>query len=199
MNWNNVTTEQYSELLKIFSNKELTAGQVNEKILKILSLDNLEDAYFIREDIPSIPKPSIGKYKVDFMKDLKVAEYVDASMTLKEDPYDFGQLLAILCRKDGELYDDKFIATKLEDRITFFNNLPITITKPVIDFFINRANQFLICSQKSLMEIPKSRFALRIVTLLGRGLLKGCFMNTVRALLKLRKLARCTLPLSQNM
>lgn len=199
MNWDNVTTEQYSEMLRIFSNKELTAGQVQERLLKLYDLTNLDDLYFIREEIPSIPKPNIGKYKMDFMKDLKVAEYVDATMTLKEDANNFGQLLAILCRKDEEAYDDKFIATKLEDRTTFFNNLPITLTKPVIDFFINRVNQFLICSQKSLMEVPKSRFALHIVRLLRLGLLKGCFMKTVRALLKLRKQARCILLHSQNM
>nr|DAH91242.1 MAG TPA: hypothetical protein [Bacteriophage sp.] len=71
---------------------------------------------------------------------MKTLEYVDANMTLKEDSYNFGQLLAILCRKEEELYDDDFIATRLEERTELFNNASIVKTKPLIDFFINRAN-----------------------------------------------------------
>ena len=143
MNWNNVTTKQYIELLQLYNKDNLTTGQLTVGIQVIL---NSEDLSFINEDIPSEPSNIVelnGEiYKIDYLKDLKTLEYIDANMTLKEDSYNFGQLLAILCRKDNEVYDDDFIANKLDDRIELFNNASIVKTKPLIDFFVNRANQY---------------------------------------------------------
>lgn len=197
-NWNNVTTKQYTELLQLYNKDNLTTGQLTVGIQAIIG----EDISFINEEIKSEPSNIIelnGEiYKIDYLKDLKTLEYIDANMTLKEDSYNFGQLLAILCRKDGEQYDDDFIANELEERIELFNNASIVKTKPLIDFFINRANQYWICSQKSLTELPKGRFALHILSLLVHGLLKGCFMKTVKALWKLRQQVKCILQHSQN-
>ena len=202
MNWNNVTTKQYIELLQLYNKDDLTTGQLTVGIQTILDLKDGSDLSFINEDIPSEPSNIVelnGElYKIDYLKDLKTLEYIDANMTLKEDSYNFGQLLAILCRKDNEVYDDDFIANKLDDRIELFNSASIVKTKPLIDFFVNRANQYWICSQKSLMELPKDRFALHILSLLVHGLLKGCFMRTVKALWTLRKQVKCILQPSQN-
>lgn len=199
MTWNNVTTKQYTELLQLYNKDNLTTGQLTVGIQIIL---DSEDISFINEDIPSEPSNIIelnGEiYKIDYFKDLKTLEYIDANMTLKDDSYNFGQLLAILCRKDNEQYNDDFIATRLEERTKLFNNASIVKTKPLIDFFVNRANQYLICSQKSLTELPKGRFALHILSLLVHGLLKGCFMRTVKALWILREQVKCILQRSQN-
>ena len=69
MNWNNVTTKQYIELLQLYNKDNLTTGQLTVGIQTILDLKDSSDLSFINEDIPSEPSNIVelnGElYKID--------------------------------------------------------------------------------------------------------------------------------------
>ena len=76
-------------------------------------------------------------YQVNIMEKLKTGEYVATDMVMKNDKYDYASILAILCRKDGEIYDSKFEAELFQSRVELFSKQPITKILPVISFFLN--------------------------------------------------------------
>lgn len=76
------------------------------------------------------------RYTVNTQNKLKVGEYVAADTAMKADKYNYAAILAILCRKDGEVYDSKFENEVLEDRIKMFEDLPVTDVLAIISFFL---------------------------------------------------------------
>lgn len=77
------------------------------------------------------------RYTVNTQNKLKVGEYVAADTAMKADKYNYAAILAILCRKDGEVYDSKYENEVLEDRIKMFEGLPIMEVLPIVSFFLN--------------------------------------------------------------
>ena len=97
---------------------------------------------FIFEPLPTYePKNNITvndkEYKINFFEKLKLQEYLDANQVLEKDKYNYTLLLTILCRKNGEKYDDDFIANTLEERQRMFEELPVSKVMPLINFFLN--------------------------------------------------------------
>lgn len=76
-------------------------------------------------------------YMVNYLEKLKAGEYISFDTVIKSDQYNYAAMLAILCRKEGEIYDSKFEAEKFEDREKMFGNQPITKILPLINFFLN--------------------------------------------------------------
>lgn len=79
-------------------------------------------------------------YTVHFENQLKVGEYIAADTILKNDKHNYAALLAILCRKDGEIYDSKFENEVIEDRIKLFENQPVLKVMGLIQFFFLLSN-----------------------------------------------------------
>ena len=79
-------------------------------------------------------------YTIHFENQLKVGEYIAADSILKSDRHNYASLLAILCRKDGELYDSHFENEVIEDRIKFWEKQPVTKVLNLITFFLQLAN-----------------------------------------------------------
>ena len=77
------------------------------------------------------------RYTVNTQNKLKVGEYVAADTAMKADKYNYAAILAILCRKDGEVYDSKFENEVLEDRIKMWESIPIMDVLPIVSFFLN--------------------------------------------------------------
>jgi hypothetical protein len=75
------------------------------------------------------------RYTIHTENKLKVGEYVGADTAMKGDKHNYAAILAILCRKDGELYDSKFENEVLEDRIRMWEGVPVTDVLPLIGFF----------------------------------------------------------------
>ena len=48
------------------------------------------------------------------MEKLKTGEFVAIDTILKSDPHDYISIFAVLCRKDGEIYDSKFEAEEFD-------------------------------------------------------------------------------------
>lgn len=91
-------------------------------------------------------------YRINIKDELKFGEFVDAETVLQakeeEKEVKYAILLAILCRKEGEVYDEEFKRKKLNDRIELFSNQPITKVYPLMNFF-------LVCSIASQMNMKE--------------------------------------------
>ena len=153
--WSDISLDKYQKIEKYYENKE-------EKFNVIDVLDILIDKD--REYIEQLPaefletilthlvflsltpdvKLSSNKikingeeYVINVMEKLKLGEYVAVDTVLKNDRHDYASILAILCRKNGEVYDSTFEAEKFEERKKMFEKQPVTSILQIIHFFLN--------------------------------------------------------------
>ena len=148
--WEDITLEQFQELMRIYNEED-------RDILDIVSLFSKKDKNELRQmpaefvetmivhlqfmncKLDAEPISSIvidgNLYKLNYMEKLKMGEWVDSETVMQADKYDYSSLLGILCRLDGEVYDDDFIANKLDKRIEMFKQLSITKALGLLNFF----------------------------------------------------------------
>jgi len=152
--WDEVTLKMYSEIERFYEDKDkqfdirdvlhiLTNHSKDE--INMLPMDFLErimgNLAFLQES-PKDEEPRNWieidgeRYTVHTEQQLKTGEYISADTLLKGDPHNYAALLAILCRKDGELYDSRFENEVLEERVRLFEKQPITKVMPIIGFFL---------------------------------------------------------------
>lgn len=152
--WDEVTLKQYQEIERYYDGKEenfdvrkvlhILTNHTEDEI-NMLPIDFLEKIMgsltFLQEPIKE-KKPrnwieiNGERYTVHTENQLKTGEYIASDTALKGDKHNYAGLLAILCRKEGELYDSKFEAEILEDRIKLFEKQPITKIFCIIGFFL---------------------------------------------------------------
>ena len=126
------------EVLHIFTNKGI--DEINALPLEFLE-EIMSKMVFLQEK-PEEKKPTNSieikgeRYTIHTENKLKVGEYVAADTAMKGDKHNYAAIMAILCRKDGELYDSKFENEVLEDRIKMWEGVPVTEILPIISFFI---------------------------------------------------------------
>ena len=77
------------------------------------------------------------EYKINVMEKLKLGEYVAVDTVLKADKHDYASILAILCRKEGEIYDSTYEAEVFDKRKEMFENQPVTKILPIVSFFLD--------------------------------------------------------------
>lgn len=152
--WDEVTLKQYQEIERYYDGKEenfdvrkvlhILTNHTEDEI-NMLPIDFLEKIMgslsFLQEPIKEEePRNWIDidgeRYTVHTEQQLKTGEYIASDTALKGDKHNYAGLLAILCRKEGELYDSKFEAEVLEDRIKLFEKQPITKILCIIGFFL---------------------------------------------------------------
>lgn len=98
---------------KVFDNLEYISKPITNESNNVIEIDN-------------------ERYMINHLEQLRTQEFIDTQMVQDN----VVAVLAILCRKEGEVYDDDFIATKLNDRMEMFKNQPITKIQPLINFFL---------------------------------------------------------------
>lgn len=162
--WDELTLKQYQEIeryyedkdkefdvrevLHIFTNR--TLDEINAMPLDILDI-LLDKLSFITQSKPH-PEPSNKieidgeTYMVNTMEKMKTGEYISTQTVLKADKHNYAAILAILCRKEGEIYDSNFEANVLNSRIELFEKQPITKILPIITFFLTLYEQLVIPS-----------------------------------------------------
>ena len=153
--WDDITLEKFIELEKYYSENDnkfdvrevlhilcdKTVDEVNA--LPIYLTDKIvEKLSFLEEspecdDAKAIIEIEGEKYSIDVMEKLKTGEYLAIDMILKNDSHDYISVLAVLCRKEGEIYDSKFEAEVFEERRKLFSRQPISKVMPLIAFFFN--------------------------------------------------------------
>lgn len=152
--WKDLTLLQYQELTKYYANteKDFDAREVlhilcNKTIDEVNALPMqfteslLSKMEFLTKE-PEIGEPSTvlmingERYSINTMEKMKTGEYLAIDTVLKNDHHNFATILAVLCRKDGEIYDSQFENEKVEERIKMFEKIPMLDAMKVINFFL---------------------------------------------------------------
>lgn len=154
--WSDVTLKQYQEISKYYSDKDKdfdvrdvihilcnkTVDEVN--MLPMEFTERIMEKLLFLQEKPQIGDSTVDitvdgvKYHINIMEHLKTGEYLASDQILHSDPFNFAAILAILCRKDGEIYDSKFEAEVFPKRLEMFENIPMIDGMRVINFFIQR-------------------------------------------------------------
>lgn len=201
--WEELTLKQFCELIKVYEKEdnevldvvEVLSGKTKSE-LRLMPAEfvdtMLHHLQFMNTPLNVEPDSKITingeTYKVNYTEKLKFGEWTDAETVLRDK--DYASLLAILARKEGEVYDDDFIADKLDKRIEFYNSLPITKALILINFFLKLRLSYLLYSQKSL---ENSKQAVESLVQYTKDSLKAGGGNTFSSLqlrIKLRKLKK---------
>lgn len=179
------------EVLHIFTNK--TVDEINALPLELTEI-LMNKLLFLQEkpkDVEASNKVKIDgeEYIINVQEKLKLGEFVAVDEVLKSDKFNYAAILAILCRKSGEIYDSKFENEVLPSRISMWENQPVMEVMKIVAFFLNCYIMLETPSQlSSEVEAEINRTQKRIETLRKNGDLS--VLSTKRLMRKLRKLKK---------
>ena len=152
--WSQVSLKMYQEIERYYEGKDehfdvrkvlniLTSHTEDE--INMLPLEYLEEIMEKLNFLSSLPREEEPRnwceingerYSVHTEQKLKTGEYIASDTALKGDKHNYAAIMAVLCRKDGELYDSHFENEVLEGRIKLFEEQPVTKILPIISFFL---------------------------------------------------------------
>ena len=152
--WDGMTLKKYQDIQRYYSDKDKKFDvrdvihiMIDKDIDFVNSLpaeflDIILDKLSFITDEPEVEKTNKivvdgETYSINIMEKLKLGEYVAVDNALKNDRHDYATFMAILCRKDGEVYDSKFEAEMFEKRKEMFENVPVMKVFGVIAFFLD--------------------------------------------------------------
>lgn len=149
--WEEVTLKQFQQILELENKNDnlailaimlnKTKEEVQQLPSKVLTLF-YQNLNFFKEEpkVEADNKLTINDelYVINDKDNMKVGEYADFNEILQYDRNNYAYMLAILCRKEGEVYDDKFIAEKLNKRKEMFENIPVTEALKTVNFFFQK-------------------------------------------------------------
>ena len=170
-----------------------TKDEINE--LPIEFTDKLLRKMYWLHEQPNFGKPSNKiiidgvQYTVHNENEMKFGEYVALDTALKGDKHNYAAMLAILCRKEGEIFDSKFENEILPSRIEFWKNVSVMKVMPIVSFFLELSSMSLQVSQLSL-EIQEgiNHILKHIETSKRNGVFSALYTKwQVRKLKKLQK------------
>ena len=159
---------------------------------------------FLNKPLKEEPKAEViidgNLYKINYMEKLKFGEYTDANTVMANDKFDYASLLAILCRREGEIYDDDYIAEHLDERTEMWNNQPITKVYPLVCFFLLLSTISGKHLERYMTEGEQAidQSLTHIEDSLKSGAVKKFSLSYVKARWKLRKLRKCMSQLSST-
>lgn len=95
---------------------------------------------FIKDEPNQEPSNKIEidgeEYLINNLEKLRVKEYLDLQTIIENDKFNYSFILALLCRKKDEVYDEEFISSKMEKRAEMFNKTSINKVMPILAFFL---------------------------------------------------------------
>ena len=167
--WDDLTLGKFQELEKLYDGDEnerkfdvrdvldlmtdRTKDEINE--LPIEFTDSLLRKMYWLHEQPDFGKPSNKviidgvQYTVHNENEMKFGEYVALDTAMKGDKHNYAAMLAILCRKEGEIFDAKFENEILPSRIEFWKNVSVMKVMPIVSFFLELSSMSLQVSQLS--------------------------------------------------
>lgn len=205
--WSEVTLKQFQELMKVYNQEDKDIldilsifTQKSKKELRQMPSEFIETMLvhlqFMNTKLEVEPSSQIdidGKiYRINYTEKLKFGEFVDVETLIKEDKYNWAAILAMLCRLEGEIYDDDFIADKLDERIKMYESLPIDRALQLINFFLKLKLRYITYSLRSL-TLKEAREAAESLVQSIRDSVKagaGTKLNSIYAKIELRKLEK---------
>ena len=159
---------------------------------------------FLNKPLKEEPKAEViidgNLYKINYMEKLKFGEYTDANTVMANDKFDYASLLAILCRREGEIYDDDYIAEHLDERTEMWNNQPITVVYHLVCFFLTLSALSGKHLERYMTEGEQAidQLLTHIENSLKSGAVKKFSLSYVKARWKLKKLRKCMSQLSST-
>lgn len=153
--WDELTLKQFQEIEKYYSDKDkdfdirdvlhIFTNKTEDEInaLPIVFTNELMNKLMFLKDKPKEYEASNFieidgvRYSINVMEKLKTGEFVAIDTILKNDHHDYISIFAVLCRKDGEIYDSKFEAEEFDKRVELMGKQPAIKMLPLIAFFFN--------------------------------------------------------------
>ena len=208
--WDEITLNIFIKLQSLYANENKPSFNEIISVLTNIELNELNEyPYFIIEKLmdkldylsQEITDKVSNKieingetYQINYLEHLKFGEYVDVNTVIDGDKNNFKAILAILCRKEGEIYNDDFIALELNKRMDMFDMQPITKVYPLINFFLT-LSMTSEHNMKSYLENLKdlaNHTVQHYINSLKSGLGRKRFLNwRMRKLQKLKKSLEC--------
>lgn len=206
--WKELTLKQYQEIERYYADKTDEQVDVRE-IMHILfnktqdEIDALPIDVFERllrelkwlSDKPQFDEPRAYvyindvRYTVNVVEKLKAGEYIAVDTAIKADRHNYAAILAILCRKQGEIYDSKFENEVLPSRIEMFEKVPVVDVMPIVNFFLQLWMVSVQLSQLSSMAKEAINLTQQSIESLSKnGVLQRLYMKWLRT--KLRRLTK---------
>ena len=206
--WKELTLKQYQEIERYYADKTDEQVDVRE-IMHILfnktqdEIDALPIDVFERllqelkwlSDKPQFDEPRAYvyindvRYTVNVVDKLKAGEYIAVDTAIKADRHNYAAILAILCRKQGEIYDSKFENEVLPSRIEMFEKVPVVDVMPIVNFFLQLWMVSVQLSQLSSMAKEAINLTQQSIESLSKnGVLQRLYMKWLRT--KLRRLTK---------
>ena len=168
--WDDLTLGKFQELERLYDGEDdkerkfdvrdvldlmtdRTKDEINELPIEFTDM-LLRKMYWLHEQ-PDFGKPSNKvtidgvQYTVHNENEMKFGEYVALDTAMKGDKHNYAAMLAILCRKDGEIFDAKFENEILPSRIEFWKNVSVMKVMPIVSFFLELSSMSLQVSQLS--------------------------------------------------
>lgn len=157
--WEQVTLGQFEKIMDIIKGEEENTSINVVKLLAILTdtdeeyinslpaefVESLMARLLFLTDDPTKDSDKMAKsqicidgelYHINYMEQMKFGEYVQVNEVTRTNPLDYSSILAILCRKNDEQFDDDFAANKFQNRKEMFSKQPVTDIIPLIAFFL---------------------------------------------------------------
>lgn len=205
--WDDITLKQFQELMKIYNQEDKDIldilslfTQKSKKELRQMPSEFIETMLvhlqFMNTKLEVEPSSQIdidGKiYRINYTEKLKFGEFVDVETLIKEDKYNWAGILAMLCRLEGEVYDDDFIANKLDGRIKMYEELPINKALQLINFFLKLKLRYITYSLRS-STLKEGKEEVESLVQSIRDSLKdgaGTRLNSIYAKIELKKLEK---------
>lgn len=153
--WEEITLKQYQEIERFYDDKDKnfdlrevihifcnrTIDEINALPAEFLETIMQHLAFLQTKPDDKEPRNWVDikgeRYTVHTENKLKVGEYIAADTAMKGDKHNYAAILAILCRKDGEVYDSRFENEVLEDRIKMWEEVPVVDVLPIVSFFLS--------------------------------------------------------------
>ena len=154
--WDDINLKTYQEIERYYEDKDkktdireivhILCGKTIDEVNSLPSefLDIILEKLAFLQKSPEVGEPTNKieidgeEYSVNIMEKLKTGEYIQTQTIMKSDQHNYAGIMAVLCRKEGEVYDSKFEAEVLNERIKLFEQQPVINILPIIHFFMIR-------------------------------------------------------------
>ena len=208
--WEDVKLLQWQNYVRNASSKEdnsvdiistlETFSDIPRSVINQMPTDLFESVIgrlkWITEQPDQTPSQSVEisgeTYTINVMEKLKVKEYLDLNTVIENDKFNYSMIFAILCRKQGEEYDEEFIADKLPDRLEMFEQMNCVDGMKLISFFLTCWVELETRSRNSLVINSIKADAIELARNIRTSLKPGIFTTVLHLpqIIKLRKLEK---------
>ena len=153
--WNDISLGVYQEIERFYDDKDrefdmrdilhILCGKSIDEI-NALPFEFLEDIMNHLTFLQSRPLEKEASnsieingetYTIHTENKLRVGEFIAVDTCMKNDKHKYSGILAILCRKEGELYDSRFENEVLDERIEMWEKVPVVDVLGLISFFLS--------------------------------------------------------------